>query len=344
DLTFYKGYFWLVYRQGTGHVSPHGKIVACRSKNGNEWEIVEIISRDGLDLRDPRIYVFNDELYILAFSLKYFDKKRNKFLPGDCYIYRLNDPNENTKPSFSLHATFENAKYKDTLWSLATSNNEYYATGYRWYPDGHYTARLWKASSLTGPWSQVVEFPGMILPPNKGFTEIDLVPLPEGKLAAFFRVDTDSFHRIWDDEELFEKAWEAYEKRMAQYPLKPSTHDNFICFGTANHPFSKWNIKTHELYLKGPRAIAHNESFLVVGRTESKVKGRRDVTLLYYDGGFHSLLTLATGNDGSYAGLIWNPDKADELLISFYSDHQRIGTTLEGKANDIWFAMVKISK
>ena len=64
--------------------------------------------------------------------------------------------------------------------------------------------------------------------------------------------------------------------------------------------------------------------------------------LYHYDGEFHPLLTLGSGRDGSYAGLCSSQTEPGVMLVSFYSDHARMKTPLQGKANDIWVSRIKI--
>ena len=63
-------------------------------------------------------------------------------------------------------------------------------------------------------------------------------------------------------------------------------------------------------------------------------------------GSFNLLHTLVTGRDGSYAGLQWNPKDPNELIVSFYSDHERIKgwrRFINNPSNDIWVARLIIS-
>jgi hypothetical protein len=61
---------WLVYREGTAHVSPDGAIRVLCSDDGQRWQSAARISQPGRDLRDPKICVTPDgRLMLLAASV-----------------------------------------------------------------------------------------------------------------------------------------------------------------------------------------------------------------------------------------------------------------------------------
>jgi hypothetical protein len=150
-LIFYHGAFYVAYRQGTGHVSLDGKICVMRLDENMRWDKFCTIQEPDLDVRDPRLYIFEDRLIILAFSLHYTDPVRKNFEAGDTFIYQLvetSQPGKNWSGHFDRIAQFSVKEHKDILWSLAFIGNEYYATGYSW-DLGHYSGRLWKAPNYS---------------------------------------------------------------------------------------------------------------------------------------------------------------------------------------------------
>ena len=120
---------------------------------------------------------------------------------------------------------------------------------------------------------------------------------------------------------------------------------DWFAIARGKYPFNDLDVKPIRIFLKGPRAVPYNNSYLFVARFMEKTQKYNDkaIELFHFDGEFKKLLTLAVGRDGSYAGLCWNPEDNTELVISFYSDHDRRNTPRQGKTNDIWVAKVKIT-
>ncbi len=350
DLTFYEGYFWITYRTGTRHVSPDGQVIVQRSRDGYHWEIVECIQHLGEDLRDPRLRVIEGRLILLAFSLRYYKTRPMRFEGGDSYFYEYMREQDQSQGGFQLVGTFSFSDYGYILWDVTKIREFFLVTGYE-FPLGHFRMSLLKSTTLQGPWTRLWTAPEHVLPPNLGFTETDIinpfgVSAVEGErdayLTLFCRTDPDSFHRVrgFTRKKRARKALKKRKEEIAILP-DPGTRDWFGV-ATASPPFEKWELQLHRIYLKGPRAIEYGKNFIVVGRHIDAPKAPRKVKVFHYDGEFHPLLTLAEGKDGSYAGLCWDPENEDELLVSFYSDHARLGTPLEGKVNDVWVARLQI--
>src|SRR5688500_4263385 len=66
DLVRYKGEFFCVFREGTGHVSPDGKLRVISSKDGQQWTSAALISSPNGDLRDAKIAITPDNRLMLS--------------------------------------------------------------------------------------------------------------------------------------------------------------------------------------------------------------------------------------------------------------------------------------
>ncbi|MHA1679472.1 MAG: hypothetical protein ACTSUE_00535 [Promethearchaeota archaeon] len=336
DIATWKGYIWIAFRNGTKHVANDGRIIVCRSVDGSTWEQVAIIERDGLDMRDPRLAVLDDKLHVLAFSLDYHDTDYHTFRTGSSYIYAVGEDG-----GHELVCTYSEEEYGDILWSLVKIGSTYYVSGYKPVM-GHYSLRLMAATDISGPWKEVSKIPDDRLAPNVGFNEADMVVGDGGTITLFCRVDRDSRNRIKKGDEKI--ANKAMKKRSRDRGIKPCRKNcgKLIVVAKSNPPYAEWDLEFHKIFLKGPRAIAFGDNFLFIGRHYNSRDRLKNIDLFLYDGKFKKLETLARGKDGSYAGLCWNPRDPRELLVSFYSDHERLGTPDEGKANDVWFTRVLV--
>ncbi|MBN2152031.1 MAG: hypothetical protein JW839_11325 [Candidatus Lokiarchaeota archaeon] len=335
DLAFHGGTWWLAFRSGTGHVSPAGEIVVMCSADCSAWEQHARIEVQGVDLRDPKLFVSRGRLLVLAFSLDHHDPRFRRFRPADSYFFDVDGKEV---------ARFSQGDHVDILWNAREVGGKVYATGYS-FTDGHYRMRLWRAGGVEGPWDVVHAFEDdpLPLPPNLGFTEACIVPREGERMALFCRTDGDSLARLPKGLAPWWQAHRGYWKRKRAAGRCPGRQGgDWFVVGTAGAPYTRWDLKPHEMYLKGPAAIAMDGGFLVVGRHAGHGDRLKRVVLFHYDGEFHELLTLAGGNDGSYAGMAWHPERAGELVVSFYSDHERLGTPLAGKANDVWVSRIAV--
>lgn len=343
DLKWHGGAFWLAYRVGKGHASPAGRIVVRRSVDGRRWERVAVLGRVGLDLRDPRLLVARDELYLLCFSLRH--RRRPPHLePGDSYFYRL-EAGRTEGHAFVPAGTFPNAEHGHLLWGGFHHAGRFHATGYE-FVDGHPRAGLWRASSPGGPWRLTSLLPDRELPPNAGFTELDPVLDEGGALTLFCRVDGDQASRV-PGIRAKARAWAGVFARWAARRVRPvlGRHVDWFAVARADPPFVRWRTTFHRTYLKGPRAVRCGGGFVIVGRHVARPGAPRRVVMFTCSGDgseLHPRLHLATGRDGSYAGACWHPDDRSLLLVSFYSDHARLGTPSEGRVNDVWVARIRV--
>ncbi len=66
DLIRHNGRWWCVFREGSTHVSPDGKLRVLTSADGEKWESAALISSAKGDLRDAKITVAPDGRLMLA--------------------------------------------------------------------------------------------------------------------------------------------------------------------------------------------------------------------------------------------------------------------------------------
>jgi hypothetical protein len=107
---------------------------------------------------------------------------------------------------------------------------------------------------------------------------------------------------------------------------------NTALLGRSKPPYAEWTWKDLGVYFGGPNLIRLPDgSWLAAGRLMDSGKPqtvlcRLDVT----EGSLKPLLTLPSGGDTSYPGLVWH---GDQLWVSYYSSH-------EGKSS-VYLAKVK---
>jgi hypothetical protein len=109
--------------------------------------------------------------------------------------------------------------------------------------------------------------------------------------------------------------------------------NTFGWVGTSKPPYTEWTWKETKHRLGGPDFLRLPDGALwAVGRTYPG-GAKTAVARMTADGGYEPVLTLPSGGDTSYPGLVWHDDL---LWVSYYSSH-------EGKSA-IYLAKVRLPR
>lgn len=74
DLLYWREAFWLVYVSAPGHfASSDSYLVLMRSLDASDWQEVHRFSGDGKDIRDPKLAIIQDRLFLFALLNASFD-------------------------------------------------------------------------------------------------------------------------------------------------------------------------------------------------------------------------------------------------------------------------------
>ena len=65
DIVFFKDKYYLVFRNGTHHVSADGKIMIMTSEDGENWSKPTLLPILKMDMRDPKLLVYQEKLWCL---------------------------------------------------------------------------------------------------------------------------------------------------------------------------------------------------------------------------------------------------------------------------------------
>ncbi len=65
DLLHHKGRWYCVFREGSKHVSPDGRLRVITSANGDDWQSLSVVSHPVDDLRDAKLSVTPDGRFML---------------------------------------------------------------------------------------------------------------------------------------------------------------------------------------------------------------------------------------------------------------------------------------
>jgi len=78
DITFFKGNFYIVCREGSAHVSNDGAIRVLKSSDGKRFSPVTIFKDPDYDLRDPKILNLGDTTLYIQYCMANRGKKITK--------------------------------------------------------------------------------------------------------------------------------------------------------------------------------------------------------------------------------------------------------------------------
>lgn len=302
DLIRFRGKFYCVFREALAHVGGDGQIRVLVSEDGDDWKSAALLGEKGIDLRDPKLSLTPDgRLMIVAGGSVY--RGGRKLLGRQPRVAFSKDGTHWTAPQRVLAEG-------DWLWRVTWHKGTAYGVAYRTEPKKGTSAGGRKADWLLTlyksgdgvKWQKVTDLqvPGR---PN----ETTLRFLPDGKMMALVRREGGNRH-----------GW----------------------IGSSAPPYTKWQWHETKHRLGGPNFIVIYEPSPVADKparlemwagSRSYPGGAKTVLAALTPTNYQPLLTLPSGGDTSYPGLVWHKGL---LWFSYYSSH-------EGKTS-IYLAKIRL--
>ncbi len=283
DLVELGGRLYCVFRDGTGHVpgsaGNNGTIRVMVSDDRLNWRTHALLIEPGIDLRDPKISVTPDGRLMLLVGGSVYE--------GEKLIRRKTHVafSDRTGARFgALEPVIIDRRIRtdtDWLWRVTWHRGTGYGVVYQAGED-EYRAHV--VSTRDGVNYTFVSTLNVVGRPN----ETTLRFTADGEMIAWVRRERGN-------------------------------RNGFIGFSRA--PYRQWSWKEQSGRLGGPnfivlpggRLLGSTRAHLADGRTVTVVTG------LARDGATRTLLTLPSGGDTSYPGMVV---RGDRLLISYYSSHE----------------------
>jgi hypothetical protein len=153
DLIRFKGRWFCVFREGTGHAAGAGQIRVLRSEDGKKWKSAALIELKDVDLRDPHVSITPDGRLMLT---------------GGAAVPATRDPVKDhySFVCFSKDGTTWTAPLRvldswQWLWRVTWHKGTAYGVAYGWDPKDKGT-RSYKATLHKSPdglkWDKVTDF------------------------------------------------------------------------------------------------------------------------------------------------------------------------------------------
>lgn len=303
DLIRWRDRFWCTFREAEGHVGGEGEIRVLVSADGDTWESAALVAETGIDLRDPKFSVTpDDRLMIVAGGSVYQGKTLLGRRPR---VMFSTDGKAWTTPEKVLEEG-------EWLWRVTWHAGTCYGVSY------DASQRSTEAAKEAAKSEQPAA-------PGPADWKLKLFKSADGrKFDLVTHLDVpgnpnETTLRFLSDGTL-----------MALARREAGTKHGWI--GTSRAPYTEWKWHDAGMRIGGPNFIEFpgGELWAVVRKYDPKAT---TVLAELTAENLKPVLTLPSGGDTSYAGLV----RHDDLLwISYYSGH-------EGKTS-IYLAKVRFAK
>lgn len=290
DLIRYEGRFYCAFREGRSHVSTDGRIRVLVSDTGDTWESAALIKWPKQDTRGPHFAAAPDGPDLRDANLATGPDGRLMLVGG--IADRKKDGQSTPAGSFACFTKDGRSWTEPRMISKPG----------RW---------LWRVTAHGGKvWG--VAYPAMdgdassLLVSDDGVTFRTVVDrlLSEGR-------PTEAVLRFDDDGTLY-----CLHRRDSKRPAERTAY-----LGVCKPDYAKgWAWHDLGRYLGGPALVKTPHGWIAGGRLLEKGPRMALLALDVETGTMTELLTLPSGGDCSYPGLVWH-DGA--LWVSYYASHER---------------------
>ena len=286
DLLRWRERWWCVFREGEAHVGGDGAVRVLTSADGRAWALAARITEKDTDLRDPKLSLTPDNrLMIVCGGSVYLGTKELKGRRSRVMFSR--DGRAWTRPQRVLGEG-------EWLWRVTWHEGIAYGAAYAEADSGPPSAipgervlRLYRSRDAIG-WELVTP---LTIPGRPGETTL--------------RFDASS-------------GMTAVVRREGE--------DRMGWVGRSAPPYRDWRWQVGDRRLGGPNLVALPDRSWVIGTREyarpdsgSAQGAKMILTALDEKGRTTPLITLPSGGDCSYPGMVWHDG---ELWVSYYSSHE----------------------
>jgi len=291
DLIRFQDRWWCTFRESAAHVGGDGKARVLESADGKEWKSAALVAEDGIDLRDPKLSIMPDGRLMMILGGSIYEGKTFK--------------GRQPRVAFSSDGRTWSAPKKvlepdEWLWRVTWHDGVCYGLSYnaaaRTEPDAKKAADSgeikpgpadWKLKLVRSKDGETFETITHLDVPGHP-NESTLRFLPDGRMAAFIRREGGD-----------QQGW----------------------VGTSKAPYKEWTYHPVGQRVGGPNFVVLPDGRLIASLRKYKPTAQTILATLDADTGkLSELLTLPSGGDTSYAGMVVDGDK---LWVSYYSSHEK---------------------
>lgn len=289
DLIRWRGAWYCTFREAEGHVGGDGRLRVLRSPDGRHWEPVALLAEEGIDLRDPKLSITpDDRLMIVAGGSVY----EGRTLRGRQPRVAFSADGVHWTPT---QRVLEEGEW---LWRVTWHRGTAYGVSYN-------------ASVRSTPAAQEAARSG-VAPPGPADWKLKLVASQDGvhyQLVTHLDVPghpNETTLRFLPDDEML-----ALVRREGG--------NAFGWIGRSRPPYTQWTWKETQHRLGGPNFIRLDDGRLWAAGRSYPGGAKTVLARMTAEGDYTPVLTLPSGGDTSYPGLVWHEGL---LWMSYYSSHE----------------------
>ncbi len=289
DLIRWQDKWYCTFREADAHVGGDGQLRVLVSADGKAWESASLISEKGIDLRDPKFSITPDNRLMIVAGGSLYEGKT--LLGRQSRVTFSKDAKEWTPPARTLSEG-------EWLWRVTWHEGKAYGTTYlaseRSSPAAQEAAKAGRAEPGPADWKLklVVSIDGLKydlithldVPGHPNETTIRF--LPDGEMVALAR-------------------------------REGGTKNGWI--GRSKPPYKEWKWTETKHRFGGPNFIQLPDGALWAAGRVYPGGAKTAVARMTADGEYEPVLTLTSGGDTSYPGLVWHEN---QLWMSYYSSHE----------------------
>ncbi len=272
--------FYCSFREGTAHVyGINGSVRVIASDDGQNWYSVAHLFKEEVDLRDPKLSVTPDNRLMINIGGSVYVEKELVRMEPLVSFSDKNGINFSDPQNIKIDKKIKTDK--DWLWRATWHKGMAYATVYQALGSD---SKLQLVRSNDGINYEYVKNFDLMGRPN----ETTLRFSEDDKMIAIVRRESESTH-------------------------------GFI--GSSDSPYTKWNWQELDARLGGPDLLILPDGHMITGTRDYPADFNEKMILakVTLDGNFRKLLTLPSGGDCSYPGLVI---KDNILYVAYYSSHE----------------------
>lgn len=283
DLIDWKNNFYLVYRSAPSHLDFHSKLVILRSPNARSWEKLTELTLDGEDIRDPKLAVIENRLFLYAL------KNVNRFALPYSTVYSSSENGKTWQPWQMVEPQgwlFWRPKTNDGLtWYVPAYSSQHDQTALFQSQDG----KKWEKVS--------------VIDANQPQSEVEITFADNNRLTAIIRLESRPFSQESSSSStLISSAGWPFKTWSGAHSLVTRL-DGPAMFTDQNNVFAAGRSEPDGGILFGARGGLFNK--------------KRTSIFAVTAAGLREMTDLPSQGDTSYPGIVI---RGDEGYISYYTN------------------------